>query len=199
CGVRRVDALLYTHAHSDHVCGLDDVRRFCEIQRQTIPVYAAATTLRALSRSFAYIHRTPRPGLSYPRVDFRPAARPFRIGRICVTPLPVEHAGIVTQGYRVAAGGAYLPDCHTLPAATMQRLKHLDVLILDALRRTPHPTHLSLDECVSIMRRLRPRRGYITHMGHDLEYTRTQRSLPSGMHVPWDGLTLRLKPVTVKK
>ncbi|MCA1810343.1 MAG: MBL fold metallo-hydrolase, partial [Lentisphaerae bacterium] len=94
---------------------------------------------------------------------------------------------------------AYLPDCHTLPAATMQRLKHLDVLILDALRRTPHPTHLSLDECVSIMRRLRPRRGYITHMGHDLEYTRTQRSLPSGMHVPWDGLTLRLKPVTVKK
>ncbi|MCA1810344.1 MAG: MBL fold metallo-hydrolase, partial [Lentisphaerae bacterium] len=105
CGVRRVDALLYTHAHSDHVCGLDDVRRFCEIQRQTIPVYAAATTLRALSRSFAYIHRTPRPGLSYPRVDFRPAARPFRIGRICVTPLPVEHAGIVTQGYRVAAGG----------------------------------------------------------------------------------------------
>lgn len=193
--VPRVDAVLFTHSHADHVFGFDDIRRFCDVQDQTIPVYGAPETIRDLNRFFPYVHRRAQPGLSYPRVAFNECTAPFRIGAVRVTPLPVEHAGIVTYGYRLAAAGVrigYIPDCHTMPKATQSALRDLDVVVLDALKRTPHPTHLSLDESIALLKELRPRRAYLTHMGHDLDYDQIRRQLPKGIFIPYDGLTLRL-------
>lgn len=194
-GVPRVDAVLFTHAHADHVFGFDDIRRFCDVQDQVIPVYAAPDTVRDLNRFFPYVHKRAQPGLSYPRVIFKECSAPFRVGPVRVTPLPVEHAGIATYGYRLAADGmsiGYVPDCHTMPAVTQTALRGLDLLVLDALKRTVHPTHFSLDESLALLRRLRPRRAFITHMGHDLDYAHIRRRLPPGVFIPHDGLTVRL-------
>ncbi len=193
--VPRVDAVLFTHAHADHVFGFDDIRRFCDIQDQAIPVFGAPDTVRDLNRFFPYVHRRAQPGLSYPRVIFTECTGPFRVGAARVTPLPVEHAGIATYGYRLAAEGVkigYVPDCHTMPAAAQAALRGMDVLVLDALKRTPHPTHFCLDESIAMLQALRPRRAYITHMGHDLDYDQVRRRLPPGIFIPYDGLTVRL-------
>lgn len=193
--VRRVDAVLITHAHADHVFGFDDIRRFNEVQNAVIPVYGATETIAAMNRFFPYVHATAQPGLSYPRVDFQAVTAPFAVGPIRIEPLPVEHAGIATYGYRLEADGqtlGYAPDCRRLSADTAQRLRGLDCLILDGLRRKPHPTHLTLEESVAELQRLGARRSFITHMTHDLDYETTRRSLPSGIEIPYDGLEVEV-------
>lgn len=195
CGVARIDALLYTHAHADHVVGFDDIRRFNEIQNAEIPVYGAAETLADLERMFPYIRQRASPGLSYPRVRLEAVSSPFMIGAVRVEPLPVEHACIATYGYRLEAAGrvlAYVPDCHAMEDAVLRRLTGVDVMILDALRPTPHPTHYGLDESLAMLKRLGATRSFITHLGHHLEHVRTQIALPAGVEVPYDGLVVEL-------
>lgn len=194
-GVSRVDAVLITHAHADHVFGFDDIRRFNEIQDAVIPVYGSPATLAAMNRFFPYVHQTAQPGLSYPRVDFQAVEAPFAIGPVRIEPLAVEHAGIETYGYRLEADGrtlGYVPDCHRLSAAAAQRLCGLDCLILDGLRRKPHPTHFSLDQSVAELKRLGARRSFITHMTHDLDHAATAQALPAGVEIPYDGLMVEV-------
>jgi len=194
-GVPRLDAVLFTHAHADHLLGFDDVRRFNVVQGQAIPVYGSASTLADLQRVFPYIHRRPVPGLSFPTVRICPVSGPFRIGGLRVEPLPIEHAGMPTYAFKLTAAGVsvgYAPDCAVMPVATLKRLQGVDVMILDALRRASHPTHLSLDQSVALLKILGARKSYITHMGHDLDHAGTQAEVPRGITVPYDGLTLRL-------
>jgi len=194
-GVRRVDAVLITHAHADHVFGFDDIRRFNEVQDAVIPVYGAPATMEVMNQLFPYVHQVARPGLSYPRVDFQAVAAPFAVGLVRIEPLPVEHAGIETYGYRLEADGqtlGYVPDCHQLSAAVAQRLSGLDCLILDGLRRKPHPTHFTLDQSVAELKRLGARRAFITHMTHDLDHETTAQTLPSGIEIPYDGLIVEV-------
>lgn len=191
--VPRVDALLLTHSHTDHLAGFDDIRRFNELQGGRIPVYGPRATLDDLLRMFPYVRNIPPPGLAYPRVALRPIARSARIGAIAVQAVPVAHADLPTVGYRLEANGrtaAYVPDCHAMADAAIRRLRGIDVMILDALRPGPHPTHFSLAESVAVLRRIGARRSFITHIGHQMSHAQAQRAMPAGMAVPYDGLTI---------
>jgi phosphoribosyl 1,2-cyclic phosphate phosphodiesterase len=194
-GLRRLDAVLLTHSHADHVCGFDDIRRFNDLQAGPVSVYGAPATLADLSRMFPYIHHEPPPGISLPRVRLRPISRAFRIGGIRVIPLPVVHGTGPAFGFRIEADGralAYIPDACGLPPATRKRLAGLDVMILDALRRRPHPHHYTLDACVRELQAIGARQSFLTHLGHDLDHEKVQASLPPGLTVPHDGLTVML-------
>jgi len=193
--VPQVDALLYTHSHTDHLLGFDDIRRFNVVQKQVIPVYGSAATLGDLARIFPYAIRQAPPGVTYPRVELRSIAGPFRIGGITVEPIPVEHADLPTIGYRLEAEGqavAYVPDCKVMDESTIRRLGGLDIMILDALRPEVHPTHLSLAESITVLQRIGARRSFITHIGHQMGHEQAQQALPTGMTVPYDGLRVEM-------
>lgn len=191
--VPRMDALLYTHSHTDHIVGFDDIRRFNVVQDQVIPVYGSNATLADLTRIFPYVKNLPPPGLAYPRIELRPVSGPFRLGGIAVEPIPVDHAHIPTIGYRFEADGysmAYVPDCHHMDDATIRHLSGVDVMILDALRPESHPTHYSYDESAAVLKRIGARQSFVTHMGHQLGHAEVQAALPAGITVPYDGLTI---------
>ncbi|MDD5482149.1 MAG: MBL fold metallo-hydrolase [Kiritimatiellae bacterium] len=194
-GLKRLDAVFYTHAHVDHILGFDDIRRFNQVQKEIIPVYGSAATLADISRIFPYIHFPEKPGLSYPRVSLNAVEKPFKIGGLRVIPVPVRHADIPTYGYRLEAEGrafGYVPDCQELDEQAFAGLRELDILILDTLRRRPHPTHFSLSESVAVLQKLRPVQAYLTHIGHDLDHRQTSAELPAGIALAYDGLVVNL-------
>lgn len=189
--LRRVDAVLFTHAHADHILGLDDIRRFNTLQKAVIPVYSVLEVMQEVRRVFAYIGRPVQPGLYRPQVDFCVASGPFRVGDVAVTALDVEHGDGRTVGFLLEREGkriGYFPDCHSMPAATRVALQDVDVLVLDTLRHRPHPTHLSVSESVELARALGARQTYLMHLCHDLDHARLEAELPPGIAVAYDGL-----------
>lgn len=191
--VPRVDALLFTHPHADHLCGFDDIRRFNEVQQAPVPAYGSPETLDAIQKFFHYANKEPGSGVSYPRVLFKPVTGPFDIGSLRITPLDVEHARVRTFGYRFDADGrsiAYVPDCHILPDAALAALENLDVMILDGLRPNPHPTHLTVAQSVSLLQRINARQSFMTHIAHQIDHATIQATLPPGIALSYDGLTL---------
>lgn len=189
----RVDAVLVTHSHADHIFGLDDMRRFNTLQGGTIPVYASPRTLEDLHRIFSYAFLIPPPGTFRPQLEFQKASESFAVGKITVTPLPVIHGHAETLGFRIDYAGrslGYVPDCHTMPVETVERFRGVDVMILDALRHKPHSTHLTVEESVAVLAKIGAHRSFLTHMGHDLEHAETQELLPENVELSWDGLSL---------
>ena len=194
-GIRRVDAILYTHSHSDHILGFDDLRRFNQVQQAVIPVYGARSTLDAIERIFPYIHSKAMPGLSYPRVRLQAVDAPFCVGALRILPVEVLHAGIPTYGYRIEAENraiAYVPDCQMLDRRAREALRGLDLLALDTLRRSAHPTHFSLAESLEVFASLAPARAYMTHVGHDIDHAEASAGLPPGVNIAYDGLSVEL-------
>lgn len=191
-----VDAVLITHTHADHIFGLDDLRQFNALRGgAAIPVYAAPPDVAHLRKVFAYMFKPAEPGTTRPRIELRAVEAPFALGPFRVTPLPVWHGAEMILGYRLDADGcavAYAPDCSGIPDETMRLLEKLDVMVLDALRPTPHPTHLSLPESLALLRRIGARRSFITHLCHRLGHAATQRAVPGDVTVPWDGLTIEV-------
>ncbi len=190
-GLDRVDAVLMTHAHADHTGGFDDLRRFNELAEAHLSVYADASTAAMLRERFAYafVDKFPFYG-GKPDLTLHMVEGPFNLFGREVVPVPVRHGRLPIIGYRFG-DLAYVTDAKTIPPASMELLRGLDVLVLNALRERPHPTHLSLAEAVAIVEELRPRAAYLVHLSHELSHTAASALLPSGIEVAYDGLTVR--------
>lgn len=190
--LRRVDAILFTHSHADHLMGLDEVRRYNMLAKSPMPVFGDASTLREIRRAFAYIFESNAPkGGGVPDVRLFPIVGPFCLGGEEVQPVPIRHGPWQILGFRVGRF-AYLTDCNGIPDASLARLEGLECLVLDALRRRPHPTHFTVDEAVVMARRIGASRTFFTHIAHDLGHEETCAQLPAGMALAYDGLAIEI-------
>lgn len=186
----RLDAVLFTHSHADHIMGLDDVRPYNFRQKGQIPIYAAEDTLAAIRRSFLYIFDDSKKESNVPQLATHVInGASFELFGLEFLPVPVLHGSALIYGYRFGKA-AYLTDHSEIPEASMDRLLGLDVLFLDALRHKPHPTHSTVDRSVKTVETLAPRRAYLTHISHDLAHERTESLLPPNVRLAFDGLEL---------
>jgi phosphoribosyl 1,2-cyclic phosphate phosphodiesterase len=192
--VPRIDAVLITHSHADHIFGLDDIRRFNTIQGTMIPVYGSAGAIADLKRIFTYVDQyVPEPGVFRPRLTFCTMAGVFMAGPVKVEALPVLHGRTETYGYRLEWEGrslGYVPDCKEMPDSTVERLAGVDVMILDGLRHRSHPTHLTVEAALGLLARIGAKRSYLTHICHDLDHEETLEILPPSVYLACDGLKL---------
>jgi phosphoribosyl 1,2-cyclic phosphate phosphodiesterase len=192
--VDRVDAILYTHSHADHILGLDDVRPFNYRQRSAIPVYAKQDTLDDIRRVFRYAFQPEPLQTSVPRLKLHAIEdEPFDLFGLTITPLPVMHGAAEILGYRFGSA-AYITDQSDIPEATKEKLRDLDVLFLDALRHKPHPTHSTVAQSLKWVEELRPRRTFFTHICHDLGHAKTEAALPAGVYLAYDGMEIVVEP-----
>jgi phosphoribosyl 1,2-cyclic phosphate phosphodiesterase len=192
-GLTRVDAILFTHSHADHIMGLDDVRRFNVMQSGAIPAYADARTAADLRRSFGYVFTPPgEQGGGVPQIALSTIDGPFGIGGVAVQPVPIFHGPRPILGFRFGSF-AYLTDCNRLADEAWALLEGVEVLILDALRHRAHPTHFTVAEALQVVARVQPRQAYLTHVCHDLAHAATNASLPPGVELAYDGLALTIE------
>lgn len=187
--IDRVDAILFTHSHADHICGLDDIRRYNEMQRSTMPCFGSADTLADLRRIFSYIFKPVQQGGGVPKLDLFPLGGAFSLGGVEIVPVPVMHGRLPVLGFRIGTF-AYLTDCNQIPDASWPLLAGVRTLILDALRHRPHSTHFSVGEAVDVVSKLGVERAYFTHISHDLGHAETCARLPAGVELAYDGLVL---------
>jgi phosphoribosyl 1,2-cyclic phosphate phosphodiesterase len=195
-GLCAIDAVIYTHAHLDHVAGFDELRAFCWRKDGPLPLHATAESMATLKRMFGWAFSEENVYLGYVKPDPRLIDGAFSYGDLKITPLPVEHAAVETIGFLFEARGmrslAYLPDVKRIPAATMERLHGVDVLVVDSLRPKPHPTHFCLGEALEAIRDTEAAEAWLTHLGHENDHATLQAELPTGVRVAWDGLKIGL-------
>lgn len=195
-GFTEIDAVIYTHAHLDHVAGFDELRAFCWRKDESLPMHATQGCMATLKTMFGWAFSPSNSYKGYVKPDPRLIDGAFRYGGLTVTPLPVEHAAVETIGFLFEVPGArrlaYIPDVKRIPDATCEMIKGVDVLVVDSLRPAEHPTHFSLGEALEAIRRLQAREAWLTHLGHENEHTALSERLPDGVAVAWDGLRIDL-------
>ncbi|WP_321336940.1 MBL fold metallo-hydrolase [Breoghania sp.] len=193
--VGNLDAVLYTHAHADHIHGIDDLRQIAIHNRARVPVYMDETTAERAHAAFGYCFTTP-PGSGYPPIleearltPGEPVTIVGEGGPITALPIAVNHGEINALGFRIA-GLAYMPDVKAIPEESVPALEGLDVWILDALRPRTHPSHFSLDDALDWLERMKPARGILTNMHVDLDYDTLVETLPNGIEPAHDGMVI---------
>jgi phosphoribosyl 1,2-cyclic phosphate phosphodiesterase len=190
--IERLDAVLFTHSHADHVMGLDDIRPFNFRQSGSIPIYAAEDTMEAIQRSFPYIFDGRVSESTVPRIEARTLdGASFDLFGLTFTPVPLWHGRGKIFGFRFHTA-AYLTDHSDIPAPSLELLRGLDVLFLDALRHKPHPTHSTVERSLKWVEQLEPERAWFTHISHDLSHERTEQRLPAKVRLAHDGLEISL-------
>jgi phosphoribosyl 1,2-cyclic phosphate phosphodiesterase len=189
--IGRLDAIIYTHGHADHILGLDDVRPF-NYRQGTIPLFASPATFAVIERVFSYAFEDRKFKTHVPQLDVNLiGAGPFDVLGLPFEPIPVMHGGEEIYGFRFGSA-AYLTDHSEIPAASLEKLRNLDVLFLDALRHKAHPTHSTLADSIRIALELKANRTFFTHMCHDLPHSATEKTLPPGIFLAWDGLEIEV-------
>ncbi|NLG83883.1 MAG: MBL fold metallo-hydrolase [Firmicutes bacterium] len=189
-GLRRVDAVLLTHTHADHIAGLDDLRRFNELAGGSIPVYGHREAMADIRARWHYIFDpTTQGGGGKPDLTLCPVEGPFPLLGETVIPIPARHGRLLVYGYRIR-GFAYLTDCSELPPSSRELLRGLEVLVLGAIRRRPHETHFNLEQALAVVADVRPLQTFFTHLTHELDYETTNRELPPEVALAYDGLVI---------
>jgi phosphoribosyl 1,2-cyclic phosphate phosphodiesterase len=192
--IRRLDAVVFTHSHTDHIMGFDDLRRYSH-DLGSIPVYASAETMRDLARvyEFAFNGLNRFPGYLVPVPHI--VDGPFQLGATTITPLPVPHGRHPVNGYLFSRDGkklvAYLSDCSAVPDSIVEEISGVEVMIIDALRHRPHPTHLTVAQALEVAAKVRPGRTLFTHVCHELPQS-SETELPAGVGIAYDGLKIQL-------
>ena len=190
-----VDAVIMTHSHTDHVMGFDDLRRFAASRGGRMPVYASAETMADLERVYEFAFKTPSPSPGYLKPEPHIISGPFSLGETMITPLPVPHGNSETYGYLFSRHDtrllAYLSDCSAVPDEIARQIEGVQLLVIDALRHKPHPTHLSVAQALEVAERVRPTRTLFTHICHELPQS-AESELPPHTGIAYDGLKIDL-------
>jgi phosphoribosyl 1,2-cyclic phosphate phosphodiesterase len=192
--VRHLDAVLFTHAHIDHIAGFDDIRQFNFLSKDHLNCYGLKETLKEIRITFRYAFNPEnyQKGGGVPRVNLIPIANgQLTIGNVMVHPIEVYHGKLLVLGFRIGSI-AYITDTNQISEASMEKLRGLDVLILDALRRKPHSTHYSLNEAVAVAQRIGAKQTYFTHICHDLLHDEVNAQLPANIQLGYDGLVIEV-------
>jgi phosphoribosyl 1,2-cyclic phosphate phosphodiesterase len=191
--IPRLDFILFTHSHSDHLMGLDDIRPFNFRQRETLPAFANAMTVKAIRRAFSYIwDASSQIGGGKPQLELIEVDAPFTQEGIRITPIPVDHGDWTILGFRIG-NFAYVTDTNGVPPASMQLLQGVEVLALDGLRPGPrHPTHFIVSEAVACAQQIAPRETWLIHLTHEVDHDEVEATLPEGIRLAYDGLVLDL-------
>lgn len=190
-GLERLDAILYTHAHADHILGLDDIRPYNLKQGGVVPIYASEGTLGILRRTFAYIFSEAPTQSSVPGVELHAIDGPFDLFGLRIEPVAALHGPEPVLGYRFG-NAAYLTDFSKVPEESKAALRGLDNFILDALRYVPHPMHSNVAQSLALVAELQPKRAWFTHICHDLGHEAANAKLPAGVQLSYDGLELEV-------
>jgi phosphoribosyl 1,2-cyclic phosphate phosphodiesterase len=191
--IKRIDAVVYTHDHADHLLGLDELRLYNYYQQEAIPLYGPPYVLDSIRRIFNYIFDPLQEGGGIPKIELHPLSEPLEIGPFTLQPIPVYHGKLEVVAYR-CGDLAYVTDVNRIPDASMEKLAGVRTLVLDALRRKPHSTHFNLEQALEVVDKIKPERACFTHMTHDMEHDETNRELPDHVTLSHDGLRLEFDP-----
>ena len=193
--VRKIDGVLVTHAHADHVFGFDDLRAYTNRMPEPMPVWASAGTAASMRRIFDYLDLPKIPGTSLARVSLRTPDGPFSFMDLRITPLPAEHGRTDMVGWKIERNGrsfAAIPDCKSIPPETLALCRGADLAVVDALRIRPHPTHMNLEEAAAVLRDIGAARSHVIHLCHEISHAQADALLPDGISPAFDGLQIDL-------
>ncbi len=189
--VSAIDAVLYTHAHADHIYGIDDLRRFNVLQRTRIPVYANRETLDRLTGLFDYAFGEGKLNFGVPNLKANEISDKFSVEELTIEPIELYHGRQTVLGFRIG-DFAYCTDVSNIPDESYQKLSGLKILVLDALREEKHPTHFSLDQAIDETKKINAEQTYFIHMSHEIDHERHSRYLPDRIAFAYDGLILEI-------
>ena len=190
-GLVKIDAVLYTHTHADHLHGIDDLRGFCQAQRSQIPLYGSSSTMAHITEKFGYVLREPSNFWDLPVLKTHTINGSFVLFDELITPIPLKHGNCEIYGYRIG-DLAYLTDVSAIPESSFDLLKNLKVLLLDCLRAAPHPTHINVEQSLQYASLIKAQSTYMIHMTHELEFNALSSQLPQNVYAGYDGLKINI-------
>ncbi len=193
--IRHINGVLMTHDHADHIFGFDDLRAYTNRMEHPMPVWASPGTVQTLRRIFSYLDQPPVPGTSLARIQLQTAPGPFDIHGMRLTPLPAEHGRADMIGWKIEhqdRSFVAIPDCKSLPPATMEMCRGADLAVVDALRIRPHPTHMNLAEAAEVLLAMQARKSLVIHLCHEVSHAQADQWLPDGISPAYDGLQINL-------